>query len=223
MDKDAAEGGCLTPQVAQRPAGLLFGFDSSLHPFRLKPAFRPLLELSSEDRLVELRKPEIRQAVLEQDSAAGNVPGMNALVTEGWDRMFPLGTPPVYEPGPEDSIAAKAKAAGKTPAEYAYDLMLEGEFIYMPILGYANGSLEDIKTMMEHEKAVFSVRLSQRARIHEDERHATRLRMYAQIEESDQRRERLLGALPELAQTAARLKPEAAARVAAEVRHVATK
>mmetsp|Transcript_35210 Transcript_35210/g.110517 ORF Transcript_35210/g.110517 Transcript_35210/m.110517 type:complete len:145 (-) Transcript_35210:58-492(-) len=69
----------------------------------------------------------------------------------------------------------------------------------------------------------FSVRLSQRARIHEDERHATRLRMYAQIEESDQRRERLLGALPELAQTAARLKPEAAARVAAEVRHVATK
>ncbi len=157
VDKDAAEGGCLTPQVAQRPAGLLFGFDSSLHPFRLKPAFRPLLELSSENRLAELRKPEIRQAVLEQDSAAGNVPGMNALVTEGWDRMFPLGTPPVYEPGPEDSVAAKAKAAGKTPAEYAYDLMLEGEFIYMPILGYANGSLEDIKTMMEHEKAVFSL------------------------------------------------------------------
>ncbi|MGB0618775.1 MAG: N-acyl-D-amino-acid deacylase family protein [Myxococcota bacterium] len=157
VDKDAAEGGCLTPQVAQRPAGLLFGFDSSLHPFRLKPAFRPLLELSSEDRLAALRKPEIRQAVLEQDSAAGNVPGMNALVTEGWDRMFPLGTPPVYEPGPEDSVAAKAKAAGKTPAEYAYDLMLEGEFIYMPILGYANGSLEDIKTMMEHEKAVFSL------------------------------------------------------------------
>ena len=157
VDKDAAEGGCLTPQVAQRPAGLLFGFDSSLHPFRLKPAFRPLLELSSEDRLAELRKPEVRQAVLEQDSAAGNVPGMNALVTEGWDRMFPLGTPPVYEPGPEDSVAAKAKGAGKTPAEYAYDLMLEGEFIYMPILGYANGSLEDIKTMMEHEKAVFSL------------------------------------------------------------------
>ena len=157
VDKDAAEGGCLTPQVAQRPAGLLFGFDSSLHPFRLKPAFRPLLELSSEDRLAELRKPEVRQAVLDQDSAAGNVPGMNALVTEGWDRMFPLGTPPVYEPGPEDSVAAKAKAAGKTPAEYAYDLMLEGEFIYMPILGYANGSLEDIKTMMEHEKAVFSL------------------------------------------------------------------
>ena len=35
VDRDAAEGGCLTPQVAQRPAGLLFGFDSTFHPFRL--------------------------------------------------------------------------------------------------------------------------------------------------------------------------------------------
>ena len=157
VDQDAAEGGHLTPQVAQRPAGLLFGFDSSLHPFRLKPAFRPLLELSSEERLAELRKPEVREAILEQDSAAGNVPGMNALVTGAFDRMYPLGTPPVYEPGPEDSVAAKAAEAGVTPAEFAYDTMLAGEFIYMPILGYANGDLEDIRTMMQHEKAVFSL------------------------------------------------------------------
>ena len=157
VDQDAAEGGHLTPQVAQRPAGLLFGFDSSLHPFRLKPAFRPLLALSSEERLAELRKPAVRKAILEQDSAAGNVPGMNALVTGAFDRMYPLGTPPVYEPGPEDSVAAKAEAAGVTPAEFAYDTMLAGEFIYMPILGYANGDLEDIRTMMQHEKAVFSL------------------------------------------------------------------
>jgi len=157
VDRDAAEGGHLTPQVAQRPAGLLFGFDSSLHPFRLKPAFLPLLELSSEERLAELRKPEVRKTILEQDSAAGNVPGMNALVTGAFDRMYPLGTPPVYEPGPEDSVAAKAAAAGVTPAEFAYDTMLAGEFIYMPILGYANGDLEDIRTMMQHEKAVFSL------------------------------------------------------------------
>ncbi len=157
VDKDAAEGGHLTPQVAQRPAGLLFGFDSSLHPFRLKPAFKPLLELSSAERLAELRKPEVRKTILEQESAPGAVPGMNELVAQAFDRMFPLGTPPVYEPGPEDSVAAKAKAAGVTPAEFAYDTMLAGEFIYMPILGYANGDLEDIRTMMQHDKAVFSL------------------------------------------------------------------
>ena len=50
-----------------------------------------------------------------------------------------------------------SEAAGVAPAEYAYDLMLRGEFIYMPFLGYANGSLEDIRTMMTHEKAVFGL------------------------------------------------------------------
>ena len=91
VDKDAAEGGHLTPQVAQRPAGLLFGFDSSLHPFRLKPAFQPLLELSSEERLAELRKPEVRRTILEQTSAPGAVPGMNELVASAWDRMYDAG------------------------------------------------------------------------------------------------------------------------------------
>jgi N-acyl-D-amino-acid deacylase len=157
VDEDRSEGGSLTPQVAQRPAGLLFGFDSSLHPFRLKPAFKPLVDLPSEERLEALRRPEVRQQILEQDSTSGLIPGMNELVASAWDRMYPLGSPPVYEPGPEDSVAAKAAAAGVSPAEYAYDLMLEGEFIYMPILGYARGSLEDIRTMMQHENAIFGL------------------------------------------------------------------
>ena len=42
-------------------------------------------------------------------------------------------------------------------AEFGYDLMVEDEFIYMPFLGYANGSLEYIKTMMQHDKAVFGL------------------------------------------------------------------
>ena len=157
VDKDAAEGGHLTPQVAQRPAGLLFGFESSMHPFRLKPAFKPLLDLPKAERDAELAKPEVRKTILEQESVASQIPGIGDMIATAWDHMFPLGSPPVYEPGPEDSVAAKAKAAGVTPAEYAYDLMLRGEFIYMPLLGYARGSLEDIRTMMQHEKAVFSL------------------------------------------------------------------
>jgi len=157
VDKDAAEGGHLTPQVAQRPAGLLFGFESSMHPFRLKPAFKPLLDLRKAEREAELAKPEVRKTILEQESVASPIPGIGDMIATAWDHMFPLGSPPVYEPGPEDSVAAKARAAGVTPAEYAYDLMLRGEFIYMPLLGYARGSLEDIRTMMQHDKAVFSL------------------------------------------------------------------
>jgi len=157
VDKDAAEGGHLTPQVAQRPAGLIFGFDSSLHPFRLKPSFFPLAEMDYEACLAELRRPEVRDAIINEEAHAGNIPGITALVTSAWQMMYPMGTPPNYEPGPEDSIEARAKKAGVAPAELAYDTMLAGEFIYMPFLGYANGSLEDIRSMMTHDKAVFGL------------------------------------------------------------------
>jgi N-acyl-D-aspartate/D-glutamate deacylase len=157
VDKDAAEGGCLTPQVAQRPAGLIFGFDSSFHPFRMKPSFTPLVELDAKARLAELRKPEVREALLTEEPRPGNIPGVTELITGAWNMMYPMGTPPRYEPGPEDSIAALSEAAGVAPAEFAYDLMLSGEFIYMPFLGYANGNLEDIRTMMQHERAVFGL------------------------------------------------------------------
>ena len=157
VDKDAAEGGHLTPQVAQRPAGLIFGFDSSLHPFRLKPSFFPLSDLGSEERLEQLRRPEIRQAILDEEPRQGNIPGVTAMVTSAWQMMYPMGTPPNYEPSPEDSIQARAEAAGVSPAEFAYDTMLAGEFIYMPFLGYAHGSLEDIRSMMTHDKAVFGL------------------------------------------------------------------
>jgi N-acyl-D-aspartate/D-glutamate deacylase len=157
VDKDAAEGGHLTPQVAQRPAGLIFGFDSSLHPFRLKPSFGPLAQMNAEARLVELRKPELRDALINEESGVGNIPGITTMITSAWEMMYPMGTPPRYEPGQEDSVAALSEAAGVSPSEFAYDLMLKGEFIYMPFLGYANGSLEDIRSMMEHEKAVFGL------------------------------------------------------------------
>ncbi len=157
VDQDAAEGGHLTPQVAQRPAGLIFSFDSSLHPFRLKPSFFPLSELDYEARLEELRRPEVRRAIIDEEPRQGNIPGITAMITSAWQMMYPMGTPPNYEPGPEDSVEARAKKAGVTPSEFAYDSMLAGEFLYMPFLGYANGDLEDIRSMMTHEKAVFGL------------------------------------------------------------------
>jgi len=157
VDRDAAEGGHLTPQVAQRPAGLLFGFDSTFHPFRLKPSFEALAELPPEERREALHRPEIREALIGEESVYAELAAMAQLIASAWNMMFPLGDPPNYEPSPEDSIAARAEAAGVTPAELAYDTMLEGDFIYMPLLGYANGSLDDIRSMMSHDKAIFGL------------------------------------------------------------------
>ena len=160
VDKDRAEGGCLTPQVAQRPAGLLLGWESSFHPFRLHPSYQRLVELEPAERIAQLRDPAVKAEILADTAVEGPVAGTTALITGAFQMMYPLGDPPDYEPGPEKSIAALAEKAGVPAAEYAYDLMLENagkQMIYLPLLGYANGDFEAIKAMMLHEHAIFSL------------------------------------------------------------------
>ncbi|MDD9853144.1 MAG: amidohydrolase family protein [Deltaproteobacteria bacterium] len=160
VEKDRAEGGCLTPQVAQRPAGLLLGWDSSLHPFMLCPAWRGLAELPREERLARLRDPEVRAAILQSKPELGDLPAVAKIVTSGFGMMFPLGDPPEYEPAPEQCIQAQAARAGQDPRDFTYDLMMEREgrgLIYLPLLGYANGDFEALRAMMMHPHAIFSL------------------------------------------------------------------
>ncbi len=159
-EKDAAEGGKLTPQVAQRPAGLLLGFESTFHPFALHDAYKPYANMPAAERRVELAKPEVRAAITGSQPDPAAMQGITALVVAGFQMMFPLGDPPDYEPGPEKSIAAIAQRRGVSPQEVAYDIMMENDgrgFVYLPVLGYANGDLEPIREMMMHPQAVFSL------------------------------------------------------------------
>jgi N-acyl-D-aspartate/D-glutamate deacylase len=160
VDKDRAEGGCLTPQVAQRPAGLLLGWESTFHPFLLCPAFAPYRDMDPAERVARLRDPEVRRAILASDPDASSIPGPVAMIIGAFQMMYPLGDPPDYEPGPEQSIAAIAEREGRSPREVAYDLLLERDgkgLIYLPLLGYANGDLEAIRAMMEHPASIFSL------------------------------------------------------------------
>jgi len=160
VDKDMAEGGHLTPQVAQRPAGLLLGWESSFHPFALCPAWKPLAGMDPAERLVKLREPAVRAALIEGVPDAKGLPGVAAMMVGAFHMIFPLGDPPDYEPGPEKSLAALAKREGRDPREIAYDLMLArgGKgLLYLPLLGYADGSLEAIREMMQHPRAVFGL------------------------------------------------------------------
>jgi len=160
VDEDRAEGGCLTPQVAQRPAGLLLGWESSFHPFMLSPAYEPYREMPPAERLEKLRDPEVKAALLASQPDVSGLPGPALLIASAFQMMYPLGDPPDYEPGPEQSIAAIAAREGRDPRELAYDLMLERDgkgLIYLPLLGYANGDLEAIREMMMHPHAIFSL------------------------------------------------------------------
>jgi N-acyl-D-amino-acid deacylase len=159
-ERDAAEGGHLTPQVAQRPAGLLLSFESTFHPFSLHPGYEPMAKLPVAERLERLADPAVRASILESEPPPSLVQGLTAVIINGFFTMFPLGDPPDYEPGPEKSVAAIAEREGRAAKEVAYDLMMERGgrgFLYLPILGYSNGDFEPIREMMMHPQSVFSL------------------------------------------------------------------
>ena len=74
-----------------------------------------------------------------------------------FDMMFPLGDPPVYEPDPRDSIAARAEREGRPPAEVAYDVMIANDakaMLYLPSLNYVGGTLDAVGEQLAHPSSV---------------------------------------------------------------------
>ncbi|HSS09183.1 MAG TPA: amidohydrolase family protein [Acidimicrobiales bacterium] len=149
---DAADDGVpLRPQVAGRPLGLLIGLQT-FHPLSRRKAYAELAHLPLDALVDELRKPDVRRAILdEQPEQRGS--GPNAYIHLGLDRMFPLGNPPDYEPAAEQSVAALAERAGRDGWEFFYDLLLERdgrELIMRPLLGYSDFTHEPIREMLLH-------------------------------------------------------------------------
>ena len=150
----ADEGADIWPQIAGRATGLLSGHHTTYSLFDAFPAYRDLKarNLSDEDMADALRDPEVRAAILgwEPDPVTAN------SLAGAYDRTFLLGDPPDYEPGADRSLAGMAAAAGCTPLEVAYDAMLADGgrgLLYVPILNYADGSLEPVREMLLHPRA----------------------------------------------------------------------
>jgi N-acyl-D-aspartate/D-glutamate deacylase len=143
IEATAAEGVPVAGQVACRPTGLLLGLQAKLHPFASLPDYRALADRPLAERVAALRRPELRERLL-ADAGSG-----------GFDfaRVFPLGDPPDYEPPPEASLAAEAARRGVSPAELAYDRLLERDghaFLYLPLFNYGEGDLEVARRLMTH-------------------------------------------------------------------------
>jgi N-acyl-D-amino-acid deacylase len=150
-------GAWLVPQVAGKPASVLVGFESSFHPFVDHIAYKEIADLPLEERLAALRTPERRAAILDE---VHEPVGPAAFLFANFNKLFPLGDPPQYEPSPDQSIGAIAEREGREPLEVAYDLMLQRgghELLYLPILGYANGGLHAIDEMLRHPSTVLGL------------------------------------------------------------------
>jgi N-acyl-D-aspartate/D-glutamate deacylase len=153
------EGARLIPHVGARPVNLLLSWDGTINPFSFHSNYGALSIMSHEDRLAELRKPEVRSAILAEEDPLMGDDFMDTIIA-GWDKLYELGNPPNYEPGPEDSIAAKAAAAGVSPRAYCYDLMMQNDgknVVYFPCFGYDAQDLSRQMALLEDESTVLSL------------------------------------------------------------------
>jgi len=147
----SAAGEPILAQVAGRPIGFNLSLEASLHPFMTKPSYKPLANLPLDERVARMRDPDVRAAITGE--VVRHKSDIMRTATERFDRMFRLGDPPEYEPAPEHSVAAMAARQGLTPAELAYDILLERdgrEMLFMPAFNYASGDHSAIAEMMAH-------------------------------------------------------------------------
>jgi hypothetical protein len=114
----------LHPQYASRPAGVLVGLHSALG-FGGRPSFDEIAHLPLAERVAELRTPARKKRILGE--RARSTSDFIDRMRSQFDRMYVLGDPVDYEPGPEMSIATMARSEGVDLESKFYDLLLGDE------------------------------------------------------------------------------------------------
>lgn len=162
-----ADGLPMRGQVPPRATGVLLGLTATLNPFSFCPSFRDAIfdverfeALPFEERVANLRKPEVRDKILSEVDAAEASNDLIGEIVSSFHKMFPMTDPVDYEPAPEDSVAGIAEREGRSPAEVAYDLMLEQDgraLLYHPLFNYLPGNLDYVEEMLEHPFTTFGL------------------------------------------------------------------
>lgn len=157
VDEARAEGMEIWPQILPRPIGLISGWALSTHPFCLCPSYQPIAGLPLEEQLPHLADPAFRAKLISEMPQPGHP---LAMLTRIWDWMFPFGDPPQYEPSSDQSIAALARAQGRTCEEVAYDVLMErgGNGMILNTLGnFHEGKLDALLELVRRPDTVIGL------------------------------------------------------------------
>jgi len=158
---NAAAGGAapaVTAQVFPRPIGMVMSLELSANPFVMYPSYREIAGLPLPQQVAEMRKPEVRERILNDKPAGDGHPLF--FMTQAWDWIYPLGEQPDYEPDASTSIAARARARGVSPLEEAYDRLLDddGHAMLLIAMGnYENNSLDTVGQWMRRDDVVLGL------------------------------------------------------------------
>jgi N-acyl-D-aspartate/D-glutamate deacylase len=158
LEKARADGLNMSGQMLPRPIGFLFGHELTLHPFYATEPYQALAKLSFEDKIAELRKPEVRETILKAEFKPLSF--SLGTMARNFERIFPLGDPPNYEPQADDSIVAQAARRGVSPEELCYDLMLEKggrNILYCASSNYDNNTLSPHLAALKRDGVVLGL------------------------------------------------------------------
>ncbi len=149
LSKAAADGLDMWAQVAPRPTGLLMSLRGRVNPLAASPTYQELARQGVDGLPARLADPEIRTRILTELDAAGE-----ANVLTRMRLSFELENPKRYDLSLESTLEARAKAAGVSVNELAYDVLAAERFIYVPVSNYGEGNLLAVHEMLVHERTV---------------------------------------------------------------------
>ena len=171
------KGKNVRPQFPGRNVGLMFGLESSLHPFIGHPSYKEISHLSLNERLLIMRDPSFKQKILNESPSfkddlqkAAQEQKSNKTKEEikaeaeigkklisNYETQFILSDPPNYEPTREDSIAYLAEQRNQSEEEVIYDELTKDDgksLIYACFTPYENHKLKFVETFYKLKSSV---------------------------------------------------------------------
>ncbi|MGH9171576.1 MAG: N-acyl-D-amino-acid deacylase family protein [Acidimicrobiales bacterium] len=147
-------GAILRPQVIPRSVTIMTSLDT-YHLFMGRPTYQKISHLPLAARVAEMRRSEVRAAILAEEDSPGDPGDFSALIVQLFGPAlpvtFPIREPVEYEPRFDQSVFAQAMAAGVRPVDLMYDLLLESDGkAFYAVLGsnFVSGDLEVCREMM---------------------------------------------------------------------------
>ena len=152
MRAENDKGANIVAQIALRGNGIIMAWRGTVHPFRFRPSWVAIAELPWEEQLAYLTDSAFKAKLLAEENVfpESDVIDLLRIVAGGWFIQFEMDPDFDYEPRQDQTILARAAAAGVTGDEYAYDLLMKDDgrgFIYFPILNYADGNLDFLEAL----------------------------------------------------------------------------
>ena len=164
MRAENDNGANIVAQIALRGNGIIMAWQGTVNPFAFRPSWQAIKDLPWEEQKAKLLDPAFKAQLLAEANDYSEAPmdiiGVVMVITQGWALQYEMDPDFDYEPGPDASVNARARAAGMDAQEYAYDLLCRDDgkgFIYLPILNYAEGNLDFLHPLQHADDTVNSL------------------------------------------------------------------